>query len=601
MSIRRLQQDCNARDNKHVNPVGESDWVRNPCWPKLEYAGGVTQTNGFMALVAVYPDSNFLAFKPTQTAGNFYIEWLYYNGIGYSNQNIASNTQGQFSHSWSSPYLYDSLVTFQDATDTVTRTAHGYIDGMQISFSMINTTTGINQNQNYFVVNATTNTFQLSNTRGGSVVALTTDGDGRILPYKMAIVGGGASSGNLTALSFQPKHTQTLLQYYTSGILDLLIDIPYGTGSTGLLLGSSTVAASTVQYHYHCEQVKITGQHSITQFTSLFGYMQSLQSFYIEKTSGVINMGNMFQGTIKLRNIPYFDTSSCQSFSNMFQNSGVVTVPDIITSSGNTFGNMFSGCVNLKRVPKMDFSGLGSINITSMFYGCASLKYVPDMYFPNAVGTSNSASTLFLGCSSLVQAPYIDTGTMSNISGMFRGCSSLKSIPNYDLSNVTTFSSASAQLLASCISLGDVLRFNIPKATNITNIFYYVSQEPTCVKKIDFANSTGLVTAAGSAFNGQSQLESIIGLNLSGITSAANITSAFNNCQNLSTLDFGGANQGPKYTFSVANCKLSATALNNIYSQLPTITGQTITVTGNWGTATDDPTIATAKGWTVTG
>jgi hypothetical protein len=27
----------------------------------------------------------------------------------------------------------------------------------------------------------------------------------------------------------------------------------------------------------------------------------------------------------------------------------------------------------------------------------------------------------------------------------------------------------------------------------------------------------------------------------------------------------------------------------------------TLTVTGNWGTATDTPTIATNKGWTVTG
>jgi hypothetical protein len=56
-----------------------------------------------------------------------------------------------------------------------------------------------------------------------------------------------------------------------------------------------------------------------------------------------------------------------------------------------------------------------------------------------------------------------------------------------------------------------------------------------------------------------------------------------------------------QWTFSVANCKLSATALNEIYTNLPTVTAQTITITGNYGTATDDPTIATAKGWTVTG
>jgi hypothetical protein len=56
-----------------------------------------------------------------------------------------------------------------------------------------------------------------------------------------------------------------------------------------------------------------------------------------------------------------------------------------------------------------------------------------------------------------------------------------------------------------------------------------------------------------------------------------------------------------RFTFSVASCKLSATALNEIYTNLPTVTGQTITVTGNYGVATDNPAIATAKGWAVTG
>jgi hypothetical protein len=51
----------------------------------------------------------------------------------------------------------------------------------------------------------------------------------------------------------------------------------------------------------------------------------------------------------------------------------------------------------------------------------------------------------------------------------------------------------------------------------------------------------------------------------------------------------------------VASCKLSATKLNEIYSNLKTVTGKTITVTGNYGTASDDPSIAIAKGWTVTG
>ena len=45
-----------------------------------------------------------------------------------------------------------------------------------------------------------------------------------------------------------------------------------------------------------------------------------------------------------------------------------------------------------------------------------------------------------------------------------------------------------------------------------------------------------------------------------------------------------------------------AAALNEIYANLSANgAGKTITVTGNYGTASDDPSIATAKGWTVTG
>lgn len=58
---------------------------------------------------------------------------------------------------------------------------------------------------------------------------------------------------------------------------------------------------------------------------------------------------------------------------------------------------------------------------------------------------------------------------------------------------------------------------------------------------------------------------------------------------------------GCGYSISYAGCALSAAALNEIYTNLGTVTGQTITVTGNYGISGDDPTIATAKGWTVTG
>lgn len=69
-------------------------------------------------------------------------------------------------------------VTFQDSGDTVTLNGHGLCNGTVVSFATIVTTTGISTSTNYYVVNATTNTFKLSATYGGSALTLTNDGTG---------------------------------------------------------------------------------------------------------------------------------------------------------------------------------------------------------------------------------------------------------------------------------------------------------------------------------------------------------------------------------------------------------------------------------------
>lgn len=72
-------------------------------------------------------------------------------------------------------------VTFTDAGDTVGLTAHGLTNGKTISFQTITTTTGIIAKTIYYVVNAATDTFQVSATNGGSPLALTTNGSGTML------------------------------------------------------------------------------------------------------------------------------------------------------------------------------------------------------------------------------------------------------------------------------------------------------------------------------------------------------------------------------------------------------------------------------------
>jgi hypothetical protein len=120
-------------------------------------------------------------------------------------------------------------------------------------------------------------------------------------------------------------------------------------------------------------------------------------------------------------------------------------------------------------------------------------------------------------------------------------------------------------------------------------------------------------------FNSCSGLQTVPLFNLSAVTNA---TSMFNNCLSLQTVPLfnlaacttttsmfsscyslvKATCTGTKVSIDYTNCKLSATQLNDIYTNLASgVVSQTITVTGNWGSATSTTSIATAKGWTVTG
>jgi hypothetical protein len=123
-----------------------------------------------------------------------------------------------------------------------------------------------------------------------------------------------------------------------------------------------------------------------------------------------------------------------------------------------------------------------------------------------------------------------------------------------------------SNMFTSCVSLQSVPLFNTAAVINMSNMF------------------TGCVS-----------LQSVPTLNCS---SATNISSFALNCNGLKRCQATGI----KTTVSFANCALSATNLNEIYTNLANLTAlptQTITVTGNYGIATDNPAIATAKNWTV--
>ncbi|MFN9721371.1 MAG: BspA family leucine-rich repeat surface protein [Planctomycetota bacterium] len=186
-----------------------------------------------------------------------------------------------------------------------------------------------------------------------------------------------------------------------------------------------------------------------------------------------------------------------------------------------------------------------------------------------AVGALTSMASLFNGCRALQSLPSLPSATaVTNMSSMFTSCFSLQTIPPFpgSVAAVTTM----ASMFQTCFSLQ-----TIPP----------------------FPGSVAAVTAMNNMFNSCSSLQTIPPMDASGVSSSANLASAYT-AGSLTRIQA----TGQRFTFSVASQRLSAVALNEIFTGLPTVTGQTITVTGNYGIneAGYNPTIATAKGWTVT-
>lgn len=231
-----------------------------------------------------------------------------------------------------------------------------------------------------------------------------------------------------------------------------------------------------------------------------------------------------------------------------------------------SLGDLFFGCSRLQEVNTSEWNMSNVTIVSSIFRSCTSLKQLDcSTWDISAIATWNNA---FLVCSGLVsfKAPsgVLPVGTI--LQNAFNTCSSLTELDlsGWDVSNVVNMSS----LFNMCSSL---------QSLNITGW------------------NTASVTNAVSMFGNCFSLLEIPPLDLSGATQ---LVAFCGSAHSLTKMPATGINA----TVSFLNCMLGATALNEIYTNLSnTGAGKTISVSGNYGTASDDPTIATAKGWTVAG
>ena len=190
------------------------------------------------------------------------------------------------------------------------------------------------------------------------------------------------------------------------------------------------------------------------------------------------------------------------------------------------------------------------------------------MAIPQCSGTGLTISGATTVVHALIERiNIVAVGALTSMASLFNGCRSLQSLPS------------------------------LPSATAVTNMSSAFSNCSSLQTLPPFPGSVAAVTNMTGVFSGCSSLQTIPPMDTSGVSSSVNFSNAY---------IAGGLTRiqatGQRFTFSVASQRLSAVALNEIFTGLPTVTGQTITVTGNYGIneAGYNPTIATAKGWTVT-
>lgn len=642
-------------------PAQPTAWVRPKTWPTVN----ITKTDTkLVGLYAVWPNSGNLFSIRVYNA--FTVDF----GDG-TVTNYASGTKVDYIFDYSSAALVgtEQPVTFTAATNTVNKNAHGFVNGDKINFYNITNTTGILESLTYYVINATTDSFQVSLDPNGSAVILTNDGSATLLPYRIAVVTITPQSGQtLNEFSLDQRHSLrsssystnwlefslsgpnlTIFSFNTSNVVNWylqnvrILSTPrtnFGSmfnncrALKNVEIDSDILPVQCNSMFVDChslESVPLFNTQNATTMQNMFQYCYSLVSVPLFNTQNVTNMGNMFNLCYALREIPQFNTQNVTDMQAMFSIcQSLEKVPSLNTVKVTNMFNMFNGCRSLYEAPMLVTSAVTSMS--SMFASCESLVSVPLYNTQNVTDMGN----MFSGCQALISVPLFDTQNVTNMSNMFRNCDALTEVPNFNTAKVTGMFSmfngceslfkvpkfntqlvtTMAEMFNGCVSLETVPLFDTQNVTNMNEMFVSCNKLKTIpqfnTSKVVNMNSTfaycrllesvpdldtTLVTSMSGLFNNCQCLREVPDLYMNAPTSSSGYSNIFGACSSLSRIrakEF-------RWTFSVANCNLGPTELNEIYTNLPTVTGQTITVSGNWGTATDDPTIATAKGWTVTG
>jgi hypothetical protein len=317
-----------------------------------------------------------------------------------------------------------------------------------------------------------------------------------------------------------------------------------------------------------------------------------------------ITLGTAFSGCINLSSVTIPSSYNITSLTSTFQNCTSLTSVNLPNNAQNiltAFSNTFSGCQALQTVIMP--TSLNSVStMINAFSNCFNLLSVT---LPATMNSLISLGSTFSGCQSLTSVTLPTSATvLTTFSNIFQNCFALTSVtlPATISASTLTFSTA----FSGCFSLKTI---TLP-TTQTTSLNSMISTFANCLSLTTINNtgnlgntSTGSTTYINATLN--TGMDSLTTLSFNTKFSALDVSGTASIPTALTSLRLlnngSGQYAGVSPQLNVSNTSLGAAALDQLFTDLPTVVGRTINITGTPGAATCNRSIATGKGWTVTG
>ena len=607
MSLKRVghyNQNVTLENTELLDENRSSEWQRPSDWLPLTIPRASEQK--FVGLIAVFDqDSNYVALRAAVSTGTYTVDW----GDGTTPQTYTSNTTAEYNYSYNS-LNSNTLCSrgYRQAIVTVTPTNNG------ATFSLF----GLNYRHSYKSVTNTVGTWL--------DVAVSA-------PNATTLRLGSRDAGGSLALYLYFLERATIVAHNTTTMANMFYQCN-NLKCVPLFNTSAVTNMSNMFLNTDILSVPLFDTSKVTDMSSMFQNCNSLKYVPLFNTSKVTTMSFMFYGCSSLQSIPLFNTKAVTTMSNMFNGcSSLESVPLFNTAAVQNMNSMFQNCYSLRSLPLFNTAAL--TNMGNMFQSCSSLKSIP--LFNTALVTNISAT--FSACVALESVPLFNTASVTSMASMFSGCDSLRSVPLFNTASVTSM----ASMFANCTVLQSVPLFNTAALTNATSMFANCSalrEIPELSLSSISSNSNNVLSLTNNIGLGKAKLtgmrwsQSFSGCSMS----AAQLNEMYTALAVLNPNVTGVTGNGATVTYRVddisgfvAGRTVTITGVDPVAYNLTNATvatvnttnkeftvtnaatgtyvsggvasiqdNRTITVTGNPGTATDDETIATNKGWQVT-